>query len=211
MANIIVLGGTGYTGAAVVAEARARGHQVTSVSRSKPTSAVDGVTYVASDASDIGRLLEDADVLVAALSPRGDTAGTLRSLYTKLAQDAAKNKARFIAIGGFSSTRPTQGAPRFIDSDDIHPQFRAEITEMHTILGSLETDAPAADWLFVSPAAEFGAHAPGEPLGHYRVSADVALFDDAGKSAISGADFAKAVVDEIERPTKHNAQIHFAY
>ncbi|MFP3590290.1 NAD(P)-dependent oxidoreductase, partial [Paraburkholderia sp. SIMBA_055] len=64
---------------------------------------------------------------------------------------------------------------------------------------------------FVSPAAEFGAYAPGEKLGHYRTSHEAALFDADGKSAIGGADFGAAVVDEIEKPTLQRGQISFAY
>ena len=39
MARITILGGTGYAGAAIVAEAANRGHEVTSVSRSDSASA----------------------------------------------------------------------------------------------------------------------------------------------------------------------------
>jgi uncharacterized protein len=63
----------------------------------------------------------------------------------------------------------------------------------------------------VSPAQEFGAWAPGEALGHYRVSEDVLLRDDAGRSFISGADLAKAVVDEIEQPAHRRGRLHVAY
>ena len=42
-------------------------------------------------------------------------------------------------------------------------------------------------------------------------STDVALFDADGSSAIEGPDFALAIVDEIEKPTRHRSQIHFAY
>jgi len=37
------------------------------------------------------------------------------------------------------------------------------------------------------------------------------LFDQEGESAISGADFALAVVDEIDTPAHHRAHICVAY
>jgi uncharacterized protein YbjT (DUF2867 family) len=46
MARISVLGGTGYAGSAVVAEAAQRGHTVTSISRNAPEQRIDGVEYV---------------------------------------------------------------------------------------------------------------------------------------------------------------------
>lgn len=71
-----------------------------------------------------------------------------------------------------------------------------------------DASAPAdLDWLFVSPAGNY----PGEKLSHYRVGGEFALFDDNGNSAISGADFASAIVDEIETPTHHRRHINVAY
>lgn len=211
MTAITVVGGTGYAGAAIVAEAARRGHTVTAISRTAPGTQVEGVDYVTGDLTQSVPDIAGAEVVVAALSPRGDNAGKLRDAYRSLAQAAATNGARFVGIGGFSSLRPAEGAPRFVEGDDLPPEFAAEAREMNDILADLATGSVDVDWLFVSPAAEFGSHAPGEALGRYRVSGEVALFDQDGKSAISGADFARAVLDEIETPTHHRAQIHFAY
>ena len=211
MTAITVVGGTGYAGAAMVAEAARRGHTVTAISRTAPGTQAEGVDYVSGDLTQSVPDIAGAEVVVAALSPRGDNAGKLRDAYRSLAQAAATNGARFVGIGGFSSLRPAEGAPRFVEGDDLPPEFAAEAREMNDILADLATGAVDVDWLFVSPAAEFGSHAPGEALGRYRVSGEVALFDQDGKSAISGADFARAVLDEIETPTHHRAQIHFAY
>lgn len=211
MTAITVVGGTGYAGAAIVAEAARRGHTVTAISRTAPGTQAEGVDYVTGDLTQSVPDVAGAEVVVAALSPRGDNAGRLRDAYRSLAQAAATNGARFVGIGGFSSLRPAEGAPRFVEGDDLPPEFAAEAREMNDILADLATGSVDVDWLFVSPAAEFGSHAPGEALGRYRVSGEVALFDQDGKSAISGADFARAVLDEIETPTHHRAQIHFAY
>lgn len=211
MTAITVVGGTGYAGAAIVTEAARRGHTVTAISRTAPGTQVEGVDYVTGDLTQSVPDIAGAEVVVAALSPRGDNAGRLRDAYRSLAQAAATNGARFVGIGGFSSLRPAEGAPRFVEGDDLPPEFAAEAREMNDILADLATGSVDVDWLFVSPAAEFGSHAPGEALGRYRVSGEVALFDQDGKSAISGADFARAVLDEIETPTHHRAQIHFAY
>ena len=211
MTAITVVGGTGYAGAAIVAEAARRGHTVTAISRTAPGTQAEGVEYATGDLTRSVPDIAGAEVVVAALSPRGDNAGKLPDAYRSLAQAAATNGARFVGIGGFSSLRPAEGAPRFVEGDDLPPEFAAEAREMNDILADLATGSVDVDWLFVSPAAEFGSHAPGEALGRYRVSGEVALFDQDGKSAISGADFARAVLDEIETPTRHRAQIHFAY
>lgn len=211
MSKITVIGGTGYAGTALVKEAAARGHQVTAVSRSQPAAPVAGVTYVAAPVAQALNSTDGADVIIAALSPRGDNLGTLPGVYAQLAARAAAGKARFVAIGGFSCLRPAAGAPRFVEGGEIPPEYAAEAKEMFTVLQDLQADSTGADWLFVSPAAEFGAFAPGEALGRYRSGDDVALFDANGKSAIGGADFARAVLDEIETPTRQRDQINFAY
>jgi len=211
VASILVIGGTGYAGSHIVSEAVSRGHEVTLVSRNEPAEKIDGVTYRTGDLTEQVPDLTGIDVAVAALSPRGSNEGALRGAYGSLAKAAAQAGARFVAIGGFSSLRPAEGAPRFAEAGEIPAEFAAEATEMNAILGDLLADDSLGEWVFVSPAAEFGAYAPGEKLGHYRTSHEVALFDADGTSAISGADFGAAVVDEIEKPTLQRGQISFAY
>lgn len=213
MSTIVVIGGTGYAGSSIVKEAVSRGHKVISLSRSLPAEPVDGVSYVQGAAAEAGQVVAGADVVVGALSPRAGTEGSLVATYTKLADLAAANDARLIVVGGFSSLRPAPGAPRFAEGDELPPEFAPEAREGNSVLTALSASAPEnLDWLFVSPAATFGGYTPqGEPRGVYRTSTDVALFDADGNSAIEGADFALAIVDEIEKPTQHRSQIHFAY
>lgn len=212
MAKITVFGGTGYVGGNVVREAAARGHEVLSVSRSAPQELVDGARYVQGNASEVaGEVVPGADVVVAALSPRGDMAGRLVEIYGELAQSAADAGARYLQVGGFSSLRPASGQPRFVEGD-VPEQFRAEALEGEATRQLLAERAPAQlDWVFISPAGGFGAWAPGERTGSYRVSGDVALFDAEGRSAVSGADLAVAIVDEIESPKHHREHIGIAY
>lgn len=216
MANIVVLGGTGYTGAHIVAEAASRGHQVTSFSRNLPDAAVDGVTYVTgslTDADALKNVVAGADAVVATVSPRGDLAGgKLRGLYAEGAKIAAAAGARWVVVGGFSSLRLAEGQPRIAFGGDVPPQFAEEATTLAEVADDLADNSPEGlDWLFVSPAGAYGSYAPGEKRGTYRVGGEVAIFDEAGESAISGHDYATAVIDEIESPKHHREHIGFAY
>ncbi|HET8616862.1 MAG TPA: NAD(P)H-binding protein [Actinomycetales bacterium] len=212
MARIVVIGGTGYTGGNIVAEAAARGHDVVSVSRTAPKQAVPGVRYELGDVERVAATaVADADVVVAALSPRGPMAGRLVDTYSKLARLAADNGARYLQVGGFSSLRPAPGAPRFVEGD-VPEEFREEAREGEATRAMLADTAPEGlDWLFLSPAGAYGSFAPGERTGTYRVGGEIALFDAEGSSALSGADFAIAVVDEIEAPAHHREHIGIAY
>jgi putative NADH-flavin reductase len=212
MATIAVVGGTGYTGGNIVGEAASRGHTVISISRSEPPERVPGVRYELGPVRDVApKVLPGADVVVAALSPRGDTAGQLVDAYTQLAELSAEAGARYLQIGGFSSLRPAPGAPRFVEGE-LAEEFRAEALEGEATRIMLFEQAPEnLDWVFISPAGAYGAFAPGERTGQYRVGDEIALFDADGASTISGADFAIAVVDEIERSAHHRAHIGIAY
>jgi len=212
MSTIVVFGGTGYTGGNIAREAISRGHQVVSVSRSAPKEPIPGVRYETGPVEEVAqRVIPGAAAVVATLSPRGDMAGRLVAVYRDLAQRSAAAGARYLQIGGFSSLRPAPGQPRFAEGD-VPEEFRAEAREGDATRAMLVDTAPdELDWVFVSPAGGYGSWAAGEPTGSYRVGDDVALFDISGGSNISGADFALAVVDEIDNPTHHRAHIGIAY
>lgn len=214
MSRITVIGGTGYAGSAVVAEAAARGHAVTAFSRSLPEAPVAGVTYVQGDATDAAALasaIDGAEVVVAALAPRGPLVGRVRGIYRTLAELAADAGARLVVVGGWSSLRPAPGSPRFTeDAESIPEMFRAEALEIAAVIAE---DLPATpetlDWLFVSPAQTYGAYAPLERVGAYRVGDDVALEAEGG-TRISGPDFGLAVVELIEGDAHHRAHVNVA-
>jgi uncharacterized protein len=212
VATIIVVGGTGFTGGNIVREAASRGHAVISISRSEPAERVPGVRYELGNVEDVApRVIPDADVVVAALSPRGDMTGRLVDVYAGLARLSAKAGARYLQVGGFSSLRPAPGAPRFVEGE-MAEEFREEALEGEATRVMLLEKAPEdLDWVFISPAGGYGSFAPGERTGQYRVGDEIALFDADGASTISGADFAIAVVDEIEKSAHHRAHISVAY
>jgi len=213
--KITVLGGTGYTGTNVVREAASRGHDVTSFSRTLPPVTVDGVHYTTGSLTDAAvreRAVAGADVVFAALSPRAGLEDSIGEVYRAIEELAAASGVRYGVVGGFSCLRPTEGAPRIAESGDVPEAYAAEANALFEVLVDLEGNAPEGlDWFFVSPAQNYGSYAPGTATGAYRTGGPVAFYDADGVSAISGADFALAVVDEIEKPSVHRAQVSFAY
>ncbi len=200
MARIVVVGGTGYAGAAIVAEAVQRGHDVVAVSRSAPVAPVEGATYVqgsALDADFVAQVIQGADAVVATTAARGDMADKQADAVRVLTDAAERAGARLVAIGGFSSLRPSEGAPRFIEGE-VAEQYRTEALAGHAFLEALRASEAGLDYVFVSPAAKFGSWLPGERTGTYRLGGEVAILDAEGTSHLSGADLAVAVVDLIE-------------
>ncbi len=211
MGRVVVLGGTGYAGSAIVSELARRGHAVTALSRRAPELSISGVEYVSGSADDselLARLIASADIVIGALTPFKDLSGRYIPIYRSALGLAAKVDARFIVIGGFSSLRPSVGAPNFIESGDVPHEYLAGAKETAESLKLLQEEAPDnLDWLFVSPAANFGAHNPGRKTGKYQLGGDVALYDASGESNLSSPDLATAIVDEIESPTHHRQHI----
>uniref|UniRef100_UPI0010A7BAD9 NAD(P)-dependent oxidoreductase n=1 Tax=Cellulomonas telluris TaxID=2306636 RepID=UPI0010A7BAD9 len=151
MARITVLGGTGYAGAALVAEARKRGHDVTAVSRSRPDAPVDGVSYVEGSVLDpdvLGTAVQGADVVVSALSPRGDMAGRLEGVVEDLVARLSGTPTRFGYVGGASSLLVEEGGPRLWDvseahiPDDVKPEIRTGLDTLEI----LQASPDGLDW-----------------------------------------------------------------
>jgi putative NADH-flavin reductase len=213
MATITVLGGTGYTGAAIVAEAARRGHEVTSLSRNRPVEPVAGVTYVSGSvtAGDPASLVAGSDAVVASLSPRGELAGKVADIYQAVAETAEESGTRLVVIGGWNSLRRSPGAPRIAFSEHVPPQFADEARELAGFADWLDGTPEELDWLFVSPAQGYGAHSPGEAQGTYRIGSDVAFTDTEGRSELSAPDLAMAIVDLIERDEHHREHLSVAY
>ena len=215
MSRITVIGGTGYAGSAIVAEAAARGHQVTALSRSLPGAPVPNVTYVQGDAADEATLaaaIKGADVVVGALAPRGPLAGTFRDVYRTIARLADAAGVPLFVVGGFSSLRPAPGADRFVTDlshipAELHHEIRAGAA---LIIEDLPATPATLDWVFVSPALGFGAYVPGERLGRYRLGDDVAVQPEGG-GAISAPDYALGLVDLIEKGDHHRAQVNLGH
>jgi putative NADH-flavin reductase len=200
MSRIVVIGGTGYAGGAVVAEAVKRGHEVTGVGRSAPEEPIAGATYVAGSALDLDFLRDvvaNADAVVASIPARGDMVDAFDEAVANVIQTAGAARARLVVIGGFSVLRPAADAPRFIESG-VAEQYRVEAEAGWRFLQALQASPPSLDWVFVSPAAKFGAWTPGEATGTYRMGGEVAILDENGSSAISGPDLALAVLDLVE-------------
>jgi len=216
MARVHVLGGTGFAGAAVVDEAVRRGHQVTSFSRGRPSSPVEGVEYVLGSLLDdqaVQRAVTNADVVFETISPRGDMAGQLEGVVAELIVAADTARVRLGVLGGVSSVLISEQGPRLFDvtvaelPDEVLPEIRTGLA----LLDALHQAPETLDWFYVSPAQEFGSWYPQVVTGSYRVSDDVLLKDENGKSAISAADLAVAVLDEIEHPRYRRRRFHVAH
>ena len=207
MARIAVIGGTGYAGRHIVAEAVERGHTVVSVARSIPGERIAGATYIEGTLLDVPSLvaeLQGVDVVVSAVPARGDMVGLVRPAVAELLA-ALPDTVRIGVIGGAGGSLSAPGGPRVVDLPSFTEEYKPEAFEAIGILEDLEATPASRDFFFLHPAGGFGMWNPGERTGSYRDGGDVIVTDDGGESFISGADLAVAVIDEIENP-KHRRE-----
>jgi len=217
MATIAIFGGTGYAGSAIRDEALKRGHRVISVTRSgKPDGTQDSAAEFRQgsvhDADLVDQVAAEADVVVVAIRFAATADGTrLIDAFPVLTSACAAHGTRLGVVGGAASLYVSEGGPRLIDTPEFPDAFKPEAGSAARVLDALRADTTGVDWFFVSPAREFGSYVPGEPLGRYRVGGDVLLTDEAGRSHISGADYALAFADEIDNPRHYRTRFTVAY
>ena len=198
MSKIAIIGATGRAGSQLLEEALRRGHSVTAIARD--------TSKIASRAGVVARNVDalDADALQAAIT--GHDVVISAAHFSTLSASAVigpVTKAgvkRLLVVGGASSLLLPDGT-RVIDSEGFPEEYKAESSAGAQFLGDLrkETDL---DWTFVSPSAEF---VEGERTATFRLGTDDLLVSSAGRSWITFADFAIAMLDEVEAP-KHSRQ-----
>lgn len=201
--KVAVLGASGRAGSEISKELAARGHEVVAIAR-KPEAIphLSGVTAQAGDASSpsaLADLIRGSDAVISAL--HFDVPAT-----TLLAALREAGVPRLLVTGGAASLDVAPGK-RVVDD----PAFPAEWKDM-ALGGIAFLDALRAeteiDWTFFSPAALLFE---GPRLGAYRRGTDQLVADANGESKISFADYAIAMVDELEQHRHSRARFTAAY
>lgn len=215
MSTIVIVGGTGYAGGTIAREAASRGHQVISYSRSEPSERTDGIEYRIGSLTDdtvVKQAASDADDLVIATHGLDVGGSPLVDHVGRLVAASVEQGARLSFVGGAGTLDVAKGGPRLVDTPEFNDEWKPEALAHAKVLDAMRAAPAELDWFYVSPAALFGAWTPGETTGTYRVSIDELLAGpDGGPSEISGTDYAKAYVDEIERGDHPRQRFHVAH
>lgn len=201
MSTIVIFGGTGYAGGHIAREAVSRGHRVISYSRSEPSERAEGVEYRTGSLTDdtvVAQAAAEADDLVVATHGRDVGGSPLVDHVDRLVQASIEHGARLSFVGGAGTLHVAKGGPRLVDTPDFLQDWKPEALAHAKVLDAMRQAPAELDWFYVSPAALFGSFAPGETTGEYRLGIDELVVKEDGSSEISGTDYAKAYVDEIE-------------
>ncbi|UPT54128.1 NAD(P)-dependent oxidoreductase [Dickeya zeae] len=192
MAHIALIGASGNAGSQILNELSERGHQVTAIARHPENiAALPGVTAKKGDVFDVAgltALLAGHDAVISSVH--------FTSSDPQILIDAvrAAGVKRYLVVGGAGSLLVAPGQ-RLVDQPDFPEAYKAEATKGADFLDLLKT-VTDLDWTFLSPSMMF-VH--GERTGTFRLGKDDLLTNEQG-SSISFADYAIALVDEVEKP-----------
>lgn len=201
--KVAVLGASGRAGSEITKELVARGHSVIAIAREpQHIQAAPGVTAVKGDASDpaaLAGLINGSDAVISALH-HDIVAATL----LKAVKDAGV--PRLLITGGAGSLEVAPGV-RLIDVPEFPEEWKSVAQQAIDFLDDLRGEKDI-DWTFFSPAAYIEE---GPRKGAFRTGTDQLIVDDKGESRISFADYAIAMVDELEQHNHSRARFTAAY
>ncbi len=203
--SIVVFGASGNIGSNIRKEALARNHRVTAVTHTSAIDSAPNLTALNADLAnteDIARIVSGHDAVISAYSPglrkySADEAAELirrahESLFEALKLGGVR---RVILVGGVGSLEASPGVD-VVDSDFYPADHKAHTLRNREILRSLKRGEYDLDWTYVSPPLEIR---DGTRTGQFRLGEDQLLRDADGNSRISEADFAIAILDELEQ------------
>ncbi|WP_138901092.1 NAD(P)-dependent oxidoreductase [Streptomyces albidochromogenes] len=186
--RIIVFGAGGTVGRAAVAEARRRGHEVTTTRRA------DGDV---TDPAVVARLAAGHDAAIVAVYDPGARPGDFFPAVARALAEGlpAAGVKRLVSVG-LASVLPTASGEALMDTPGYPQEWREFYLGHGAGTEALRAAAPEVlDWAVLSPAGDFDHE--GEPSGGYALAPAVA------DSRITPGDFARALLDEVDIPTLH--------
>ncbi|MFV0622487.1 NAD(P)-dependent oxidoreductase [Sphingomonas sp. ac-8] len=201
--DVAVLGASGRAGSEIAKELAARGHHVRAIARRPgaiPTAAtIEPIAGDASDRTALADLIRGGDAVISALH---------FDVPVELLVGALKEAGvgRLLVTGGAASLEVAPGK-RLFDTPHFPAEWKEAAGQGIAFLEALrrETDV---DWTFFSPAAFIFE---GPRTQSFRTGGDQLIVDDAGDSKISFADYAIAMVDELEHPRHSRGRFTAAY
>ncbi|MBR1806622.1 MAG: NAD(P)-dependent oxidoreductase [Selenomonadaceae bacterium] len=199
--KIAVVAATGKAGRKIVAEATNRGFEVTAFVRRKGQ-VVDGAKHIV--VKDIMNLTaDDLKGFDAVVDAFGTFTPETLPLHTTTSQHLCDilsgSDTRLLIVGGAGSLYvDAEHKIQLFTTPEFPDAFKPLANAMANELDELRK-RDDVNWTFVSPACDF--QADGERTGKYLVGGEELIFNAAGESVISYADFAVAMVDEIASGT----------
>ena len=216
MANVLLIGATGFVGSAVLNELVSRGHKVTAVARNiekvAKSELLDVVKEDVANVDAIAKLADGKDAIISAYNPgwtNPDIATLISENYPKILSAAKKSGVKRLLIVGGAGTLFCAPGLRVVDSGAIPEEIMGGVRPLGDFYLNTLMNENDIDWVFFSPAGVFDQE--GKKTGNYRLGKDDLIVDGEGNSHISVQDYADAMVDELEKPAHHKERFTIGY
>ena len=216
MANVLLIGATGFVGSAVLNELVSRGHKVTAVARNvekvEKSELVDVVKEDVANVDAIAKLAEGKDAIISAYNPgwtNPDIATLISENYPKILSAAKKSGVERLLIVGGAGTLFCAPGLRVVDSGVIPEEIMGGVRPLGDFYLNTLINENDIDWVFFSPAGVFDQQ--GKKTGNYGLGKDDLIVDADGNSHISVQDYADAMVNELEKPAHHKERFTIGY
>ena len=200
--KIGIIGATGKAGSLIYKEAADRGHEVTAIVRNTAKLENANVAILEKDIFDLtGSDLQAFEAVVNAIStPPGQEHLHVEAGKSLIGAAKEANGTRLIVVGGAGSLFVDEAKTiKLMETPDFPKEYLATATNQGKNLEDLQ-QSEGFEWTFVSPAAFFDPE--GKRTGSYQTGKDNFIVNAKGESYVSYADYAIAIVDELENP-KH--------
>lgn len=202
--KIAIVGASGKAGKLIMKEALDRGHVVTAIVRDASRITEANVAVLEKDVFELkADDVKGFDVVVNAFgAPLGQEHLHVEAGNVLIEAMKGAPSTRLIVVGGAGSLFVDEAkTTRVLETPDFPEMFLATAQNQGENLRILQgTDS--IQWTFISPSAFFDAE--GARTGSYAVGKDHLLVNASGQSYISYADYAIAVLDEVENPKHRN-------
>lgn len=194
--KIAVVAANGKAAGKIITEAVSRGFDVTGFGRNENNT--DARNYVRKDLFDLTKEdLKGFDAVVDAFGAWTEETLPLHSTSLKhLCDILSGTDTRLLVVGGAGSLYvDPEHTMTVSDGPDFPDIFKPLASAMAKALGELR-ERSDVKWTYISPAGDF--QADGKRSGKYILGGEELTLNSKGESVISYADYAIAMVDEIE-------------
>ena len=208
MKKVAIVCAAGKEGRLLVAEALSRGYEVTGFVRKAEDEIPAGAKKVVRDLFDLTREdLAGFDVLIDAFGAwTPETLPLHKTSLMHLCDVLSGTDIRLLVVGGAGSLYVNPEHTLQVMQLGSFPEvFKPLASNMGAALDELRKRSDVK-WTYLSPAGDFVAD--GERTGEYLSGGEEYFVNDKGESRISYADYAIAMIDEIENA--NNIQKRFS-
>ncbi|MCE4050780.1 MULTISPECIES: NAD(P)-dependent oxidoreductase [Bacillaceae] len=202
--KIAIIGASGKAGNLILKEAVERGHEVTAIVRDAAKIQNQQVAVVENNVFNLKTEdIQKYDVVVNAFnSAPGQEIQHIEAGQVLIEALKASPNTRLVVVGGAGSLFVDEAKTmRVLETPEFPKAYYPTAFNMGENLKELQ-NTNDINWTYISPGGFFNPE--GKRTGFYQKGGDVLFLNSKGDSYISYADYAIAVLDEIENPQHKN-------